>query len=114
MKLAIEIVREIEDFYHTCIEIEIFDCHSSKELEELIISEMDLVYDFDIDVESLEELTFQASMNFMNNRDDVQWLQECIIRTQQLGFLKELRRTIYDLDIIFSEKDPEDQDDYWD
>jgi len=114
MKLAIEIVNEIADFYWTSIEIEIFDCHSSKELEELMISEMDLVYDFDIDVESLEELTLEASMNFMKNRDDVQWLQECIIRTQQLDFLKELRRTIYDLDIIFSEKDTEDDDDYWD
>lgn len=110
MKLAIEIVHEIADFYHTCIEIEIFDCHSAKELEELMISEMDMIYDFEIDVESLEELTFQASMNFMSNRDDTDWLQEAIIRTQQLNFLKDLRRMIYDLDIIFSEKEPEGED----
>jgi len=107
MKLAIDIVQEIADFYWTSIEIEIFDCHSAKELEDLMISEMDMIYDFEIDVESLEELTIQASMKFMSNHDP-DYLQEAIIRTQQLDFLYELRRTIYDLNIIFSEKDPED------
>jgi hypothetical protein len=57
MKLAIEIVNDIAEFYFTSIEIEIFDCHSSQELEELMISEMDMIYDFDIDVESLQELS---------------------------------------------------------
>jgi hypothetical protein len=113
MKLAIEIVREIADFYHTCIEIQIFDCHSSEELEELMISEMDMIYDFDIDVESLQELAFKASMEFASSKD-ADWLQEAIIRTQQLEFLKDLVRIIYDNDIIFSEKDLEDEDDYWD
>jgi len=111
MKLAIEIVNEIADFYHTCIEIEIFDCHSSKELEELMISEMDLIYDYDIDVDSLEDRVLETSMEFMKNRDDTTWLQECIILSQQLHFLKELQRIIYDQNIIFSEKDREDDDD---
>lgn len=110
MKLAIDIVHEIADFYFTDIEIEIFDCHSAKELEELMISEMDMIYDFDIDVESLQELAFKASMEFASSRD-ADWLQEAIIRTQQLDFLKDLVRMIYDLNIIFSEKDREDDDD---
>jgi hypothetical protein len=114
MKLAIEIVHEIADFYHTCIEIQIFDCHSSEELEELMISELDSYYDYDIDVDSLEDLAFQASMEYIGgDRYDTDWLQEAIIRTQQLEFLKDLVRIIYDNDIIFSEKDLEDEDDYW-
>jgi len=113
MKLAIEVVREIEDFYCTCIEIEIFDCHSSKDLEELMISEMDLIYDFDIDVAELEDLTLEASMNFMKNRDDTDWLQECIIRTQQLHFLRDLCGIMFD--IIFQPREiEEDDEDLWD
>jgi hypothetical protein len=112
MKLAIEIVHDIADFYFTNIEIEIFDCHSSQELEELMISELDSYYDYDIDVDSLEDLAFKASMEYMTHRD-ADWLQEAIIRTQQLHFLKELQRIIYDQNIIFSEKDQED-DDYMD
>ncbi|WP_156340331.1 hypothetical protein [Nonlabens sp. YIK11] len=107
MKLAIDIVHEIAEFYWTSIEIEIFDCHSSKELEEYILSELEMIYDEDIDIESLEELTLQASMKFISN-EDPDWLLEAVIRTQQLDFLYELRRTIYDLNIVFSEKDRED------
>jgi predicted glycosyltransferase len=114
MKLAIEVVREIEGFYCTCIELEIFDCQSSRDLEELMISEMDMIYDFDIDVESLQELAFKASMEFASSRD-ADWLQEAIIRTQQLDFLKDLIRMIYDLDIIFSEReiDEDEEEDRW-
>jgi hypothetical protein len=114
MKLAIEIVNDIAEFYFTSIEIEIFDCHSSQELEELMISEMDMIYDFDIDVESLQELAFKASMEFASSRD-TDWLQEAIIRTQQLDFLKDLVRMIYDLDIILSEPeiDEDEEEDKW-
>ncbi|KQC31850.1 hypothetical protein AAU57_14770 [Nonlabens sp. YIK11] len=66
-----------------------------------------MIYDEDIDIESLEELTLQASMKFISN-EDPDWLLEAVIRTQQLDFLYELRRTIYDLNIVFSEKDRED------
>jgi hypothetical protein len=114
MKLAIEIVNDIAEFYFTSIEIEIFDCHSSQELEELMISEMDMIYDFDIDVESLQELAFNASMEFASSRDS-DWLQEAIIRTQQLYFLKDLIQIIYDLDIILSEPeiDEDEEEDKW-
>lgn len=115
MKLAIDIVNEIADFYCTCIEIEIFDCHSSHELEELMISEMDMIYDFDIDVANLENLALEASMNFMKNRDDTDWLQECIIRTQQLDFLKDLSSIMFDNKIIFQAREiQEDDEDLWD
>lgn len=112
MKLAIEIVHDIADFYFTNIEIEIFDCHTSQELEELMISELDSYYDYDIDVDSLEDLAFQASMEYIGgDRYDTDWLQEAIIRTQQLDFLKDLVRMIYDNDIIFLERERDDDDD---
>ena len=79
-------------------------------------SELETYYDFDIDVDTLEDLALNASMRYIGgDRYDTDWLQECIIRTQQLSFLKELTRTIYDLDIIFSEREieDEDEDDSW-
>lgn|GEM_PF-6001465 len=55
-------------------------------------------------MESLEDLAFQASMNYLGgDKHDTNWLQDCIIRTQQFGFLKELTRTIYVLVVIFFE-----------
>lgn len=100
MLRAIQIIRQLEDFYSTSIEIEVFGVDSTSDLDEVIDTEIDTWADLYKPIIELEILAHKASDNYIWSRDNLDRLQECICRWKSIHFLKDLNTTLKNFDII--------------